>query len=81
MPGPGQGIPGFTPGRAAPPKPVTRPWVNVPKLAAGPLVPIPPEPIAAWRSFWHELGSNLPWYINHSRASRRALNRYVRAGG
>ena len=81
MPGPGPHIPGFRAGHAPPPKPVAKPRTAPPPTKGGPLVPIPAEPIAAWRAFWHELGSNLPWYINHSRASRRALNRFVRAGG
>jgi hypothetical protein len=44
-------------------------------------VPIPAEPLKAWRQLWHSLGSNLPWYINHSRATRRAMRRTMSTRG
>jgi len=81
VPGPGPGIPGYTPGKAAPPKPVTRPWISVPSLATSAPGPLPPDVLSAWRGLWHALGSNLPWYINHSRKSRRALRAFVKTHG
>ena len=81
MPGPGPNIPGFRAGKAPPPKPVAKPQTHPAPPSAGPLTPIPAEPLAAWRSLWHELGSNLPWYINHSRATRRELRALARTHG
>lgn len=65
----------------APPKPVAKPTTSPAATSTGPLVPIPAEPLAAWRSFWHELGANLPWYINHSRATRRGMRGFARTHG
>jgi Lysozyme like domain len=77
-----QPSPNFAPAvRKAPPKPTVRPWVTVPALTNVPVVDIPPGPVQAWRGLWHELGSNLPFYINHSRASRRALRAAGRLHG
>lgn len=81
MPGPIY-VPGAKlPRIAPPPKPVAKPWITTPDLPNVPLVAIPPEPLAAWRSLWHAIGSNLPWYVNHSRASRRAMNGMLRTHG
>lgn len=63
--------------RAAPPKPVVTPWVSLPNLPQPPLTTIPPEPLAAWRGLWHAIGSNLPFYVNQSRATRRALRSFM----
>lgn len=81
MPGLPPGAVGARAQHTAPPKPVTTPWISLPKLPEQPLAVIPPEPIAAWRSLWHALGSNLPFYINQSRANRHALNSFARTHG
>jgi hypothetical protein len=73
MPGPAYD-PVRNPGaHKAAPKPVVTPWVSLPKLTNVPLADIPPQPIHAFNGLWHALGSNLPFYINQSRASRRSL--------
>jgi hypothetical protein len=70
------------PGRGKhPPKPSASAWVTVPELPTGPLVEIPAEPLKAWRQLWHAMGSSLPWYINHSRATRRAMRRTLHSRG
>lgn len=81
MPGPvyvpGAKLPHFAP----PPKPVVKPWITLPELPAGPVVAIPADVTASWRGLWHALGSNLPFYINHSRANRRAMRRFMKTHG
>lgn len=59
--------------RNHPPKPIIKPWVTLPALPNAAAGIIPSQPLAVWRGFWHALGENLPYYINASRASRRAL--------
>jgi len=67
--------------RPGPPKPETKPWVAFPKITTPTTPTVPPDVLHAWRGFWHALGSNLPWYINHSRATRRAMNHFLRTHG
>lgn len=62
-----------------PPKPVVKPWVTVPDLPNADVAVLPADVTAAWRGLWHALGQNLPWYINHSRTSRKALRAFGRA--
>ena len=75
MPGPVY-VPGATITSRPPPKPITRPWIRVPNLPADTTTAGLAEPLAAWRGLWHAVGFNLPFYINHSRASRRALRSF-----
>jgi hypothetical protein len=75
-------VPGATnTSRPPPPKPVTKPWISAPSLPNADAAAIPQDVTQAWRSLWHALGSNLPWYINHSRASRRTLRQLGRTHG
>jgi hypothetical protein len=64
-----------------PPKPVVQPWVTVPTLPNANAATVPAEALHAWRGLWHAIGSNLPYYINNSRASRRSMNRTLRTHG
>jgi hypothetical protein len=64
-----------------PPKPVTKPQTTPAAPSSGPLARIPSEPIQAWRGLWHVRGSNLPWYINHSRKTRRAMSAFAKTHG
>jgi hypothetical protein len=76
MPGPAYD-PKRNPGaRKAPPKPVVKPWVTVPKVGQMTEAEALAQPLAAWRGLWHAVGSNLPFYINQSRASRRSLRAF-----
>jgi hypothetical protein len=75
-------VPGATnTSRQPPPKPVTKAWITVPDLPDADAATLPPDVIHSWRGFWHALGSNLPWYINHCRASRRTLRQLGRTHG
>lgn len=67
--------------RAAPPKPVAKPWLTVPPIAADATAPLPPTVTHVFRAFWHALGTDLPFSINHSRASRRAMRAFLRTHG
>lgn len=81
MPGPVY-VPGATITSRPPPKPVVRPWVSVPDLAGAADAPVLPANVTeAWRGLWHALGSNLPYYVNHSRSSRKALRAMGRTHG
>jgi hypothetical protein len=67
-------VPGATnTSRPPPPKPVAKAWVTVPDLPNADAATLPPDVLSSWRGLWHSLGSNLPWYINHCRSSRRTL--------
>jgi hypothetical protein len=56
-----------------PPKPVAKQPTATDVYTVTQAPTLPHDVTQAWRLFWHELGSNLPWYINHCRASRKAL--------
>ena len=76
----------FVPGarntsRPPPPKPVTRAQVQPVNQPEAPAYLVPPQVTGSWAAFWHALDSNLPWYINHCRASRRALRGMAKAHG
>lgn len=53
-----------------------RPWITVPDIHPSRPETLPADALRAWRGLWHELGHNLPWYINHSRATRRGLRAF-----
>ncbi len=59
-----------------PPKPAMRPWITVPDIHPSRPAGITADTMQAWRGLWHELGHNLPWYINHSRKIRRGLRAF-----
>jgi hypothetical protein len=67
-------VPGATnTSRQPPPKPVTKSQVYGPPAPDTEPATLPPDVLSSWRGLWHSLGSNLPWYINHCRSSRRTL--------
>lgn len=81
MPGPGF-LPGAAlPSRHAPPKPVPSPWLSVPDIPqAGPTA-LPPTVTRVFRALWHAIGTDLPFSINNSRASRRGMRAFVATHG
>jgi hypothetical protein len=65
----------------APPKPTYGPKLTESATVSVADQPVPADVMAAWRGLWHAIGSNLPWYVNHSRANRRAMRASLKAHG
>lgn len=78
MPGPGEGIPGISPGQRAPQKPKAKPWIQLPDLEHSNVIDVPASVTRSAQGVWHAIGTHLPNAVTRNKAARKSMLRLTR---